>query len=66
MDLGAGRRYLPEIARATEELAARVYAVLDSGAMPLVLGGDHSMSIGSIAGIARYCQEHQCWGVTIR
>ncbi len=52
-------RYLPEIARATEELAYRVYTVLESGKMPLVLGGDHSMSIGSIAGIARYCQEHQ-------
>ncbi len=52
-------RYLPEIARATEELAYRVHTVLESGKMPLVLGGDHSMSIGSIAGIARYCQEHQ-------
>ncbi|MCS7170253.1 MAG: arginase family protein, partial [Candidatus Kapabacteria bacterium] len=51
-------KYLPEISRACRELADRVTAVLTAGNFPILLGGDHSMSIGSIAGIARWCH-HQ-------
>ncbi len=50
-------RYLPEIARATTQLAHQVYDILRQGRMPVLLGGDHSMSIGSLAGIAKYCRE---------
>jgi len=50
-------KYLPEIARACRHLAALVYQVLRSGGFPLALGGDHSMSIGSVAGIARWCRQ---------
>jgi arginase len=51
-------KYLPEITNACERLAFKVKSVLDKGDFPLVLGGDHSMSIGSIAGIAAHCKEN--------
>lgn len=50
-------KYLPEIVRACRELADTVTAILTEGAFPLLLGGDHSMSIGSIAGIAHWCRQ---------
>ncbi len=50
-------KYLPEITNACERLAQKVKSVLDNGEFPLVLGGDHAMSIGSIAGIAAHCRE---------
>lgn len=50
-------RYLPEIARACEKLGQRVKKSLDEKRFPIILGGDHSMSIGSIAGAAAYCRE---------
>ncbi len=49
-------RYLPEIAKASNILAVHVKNALDTGYFPLILGGDHSMSIGSIAGIAAHCK----------
>lgn len=51
-------RYLPEIARACTHLAESVKAALDNRHFPIILGGDHSMSIGSIAGVSAYCREH--------
>ncbi len=47
-------RYLPEIAAASEELAAMVEASLEEGALPVVLGGDHSIAIGSVSGLASF------------
>jgi arginase len=47
-------RYLPEIAAASEELAVMVEAALGEGAMPVILGGDHSIAIGSVAGVASF------------
>ena len=49
--------YLKEIAEASEELAAMVEAALVEGATPVVLGGDHSIAIGSVAGVAAYYQK---------
>jgi arginase len=51
-------RYLPEIKHACTILAENVKDSLDNGEFPLVLGGDHSMAIGTIAGIAAHCKEH--------
>lgn len=45
-------KYLPEIAAAMDALANRVTATIDRGELPLVLGGDHSIAIGTIAGVA--------------
>src|SRR5262245_33970582 len=47
-------RFKKPIQETVEELAARVEDALAAGALPLVLGGDHSVSIGSAAGIARH------------
>ena len=46
--------FLPEIATAAEELAAMVEAGLADGATPVILGGDHSIAIGSVAGLAAF------------
>ena len=45
-------RFLHEIASVCEALFARVSASLSSDCMPIVLGGDHSLSVGSVAGSA--------------
>ncbi|MDP4199087.1 MAG: arginase [Bacteroidota bacterium] len=50
--------YLPEIARACTVLAKEIERALDEGEFPLVLGGDHSMAIGSIAGLAAHCRRN--------
>jgi arginase len=50
-------KYLPEISVACEQLATQVHAVLAAGELPLILGGDHSIAIGSIAGVSSYCRE---------
>ena len=47
-------KYLPEIAAACRKLADQVEAVLESGAIPIVLGGDHSIAIGSVSGLSAY------------
>lgn len=51
--------YLHEIARACRVLARSVELSLDNNDFPLVLGGDHSMSIGTIAGVAAHCKKNQ-------
>jgi arginase len=51
-------RYLPEIKHACTVLAENVKESLDKGEFPMVLGGDHSMAIGTIAGIAAHCREN--------
>jgi arginase len=50
--------YRAEIANACSILASEVQAALDRGEFPLVLGGDHSMAIGTIAGIAQHCRQN--------
>jgi arginase len=45
-------RYLEPIVAVNRELARRVAAVVAEGALPLVLGGDHSLAIGSVTGVA--------------
>lgn len=50
--------FLPQIAEAAEELAAMVEAALDDGALPVILGGDHSIAIGSVAGVASFYRKH--------
>jgi arginase len=49
-------RYLKEILKTNELLARRVQKILGNNNFPLVLGGDHSMAIGTIAGIANHCR----------
>lgn len=46
-------KYLPIILAVCEELAAVVSASIAAGGFPVVLGGDHSIAIGTLAGLRR-------------
>jgi arginase len=46
-------KHAREIIRANRSLSRRVTGLLDSGRLPLILGGDHSLALGTIAGAAR-------------
>lgn len=52
-------RYLGEIARASGLLGKAVERILERKRFPLVLGGDHSIAIGTISGVASYCRRHK-------
>jgi hypothetical protein len=49
----ASAKYLPIITEACAALADVVTDVIGAGGFPLVLGGDHSIAIGTLAGVAR-------------
>jgi arginase len=53
----AGYRHLPEVTRWNELVHEAVYGQLRAGRMPILLGGDHSLGIGSISAAARHCRE---------
>jgi arginase len=46
-------RYLPEIKATCERIAALVARAAQEGYLPLVLGGDHSVALGTLGGMAR-------------
>ncbi|MEC1260343.1 arginase [Bacillus swezeyi] len=49
-------RNLKAITNASLKLAAAVDKIVASGSFPLVLGGDHSIAIGTLAGLAKHYQ----------
>jgi arginase len=52
-----GYRHLNEVVAWNRSLHEAVYAELGLGRMPIVLGGDHCLGIGSISAVARHCRE---------
>jgi arginase len=59
---GLGRaRFLREVRRAATALADDVAKALAAEAVPLVLGGDHSVSIGSLSGTSRDAEVGVVW-----
>lgn len=46
-------KYLDPIIQVNNNLAHIVYSSIKGGSFPLVLGGDHSIGLGSIAGVSR-------------
>lgn len=56
---GAGEKlkYVKEISAACELLSQEVHEVFRAGQLPLVLGGDHSIAIGSLAGASSHFRE---------
>jgi arginase len=50
-------RYLPQIAHTCARLADMVYAASESDNLPLVLGGDHSVAVGTVSGLSRRYRE---------
>jgi arginase len=50
-------RYKPQILEVCTQLANEVKNHLENGDFPLVLGGDHSIAMGSFAGTSRFCRD---------
>jgi arginase len=59
VQVNARARYLPQIAAASEELAGMVETALKQAAIPVILGGDHSIAVGSVAGVASFYREQK-------
>lgn len=51
-------KYLPEIVRVSTILAHKVEAIMEAEEFPLVLGGDHSIAMGTISGLSNYARKH--------
>lgn len=57
-DIGhQNEKYAAAIAGVCEALCDRVYAGLEEGRLPVAIGGDHSLAMGSVAGVARHFKE---------
>jgi len=52
-----GYRHLDEVVAWNRSLHDAVYAELQLGRLPIVLGGDHCLGIGSISAVARHCRD---------
>lgn len=50
-------RYLPQIAHTCTRLAGMVQKAMGEDKMPLVLGGDHSVAVGTVSGIAKHYRD---------
>lgn len=53
---GTNLKNLDEVTRVNTELCNRVDQEMQAGRFPLVLGGDHSIAIGTIAGVMKHCK----------
>ncbi len=53
----SGYRHLAEVAAWNRAVHEAVFAALSEGDMPVLLGGDHSLAIGSISAVARHCRQ---------
>ena len=53
----AGYRHLAQVRAWNEAVHAAVHGELVRGRLPILLGGDHSLAIGSISAVARHCRE---------
>src|SRR5579884_4256449 len=47
-------KFLPQIAAACADLSERVHDAMNRNAVPVVLGGDHSVAVGTVTGVATY------------
>ena len=55
-DFKTGQEKLEDASIWYRSVKYNVYRSLQCGFFPLIIGGDHSISIGSIAAVARYCE----------
>lgn len=56
---GSPLKFREVILAACTELAERVRGILDEGDLPLVIGGDHSIAMGTVAGVASHLRAKQ-------
>ncbi|MBM7096799.1 MULTISPECIES: arginase [Alteribacter] len=47
---------LKEVVKANQVLSDKITKAVDEGDFPLILGGDHSIAIGTLAGVANKCE----------
>jgi|LauGreDrversion4_2_1035121.scaffolds.fasta_scaffold05075_6 arginase len=52
-------RFRSQIVAACRDLEREVHTALSADHIPIVLGGDHSIAIGTIAGVSRYFRERE-------
>jgi len=52
-----GYRHLAEVRNWNTTLHTAVHQALQAGQLPIVLGGDHCLGMGSISAVARHCRE---------
>jgi arginase len=52
-----GYRHLAEVVAWNQAVHTAVFAELQLGRLPILLGGDHCLGIGSISAVARHCRE---------
>ncbi len=52
-----GYRHLPEVVAWNQLVHAAVHSELQAARLPVLLGGDHSLAVGSISAVARHCRE---------
>jgi arginase len=52
-----GYRHLDEVVAWNETVHQAVYRALQEGELPVLLGGDHCLAIGSISAVARHCRQ---------
>src|SRR5229473_4759736 len=51
------KKYIRDIAKVCQKVYQTSLASLDEGAMPIVLGGDHSLGAGSVAAAAEWARK---------
>jgi arginase len=49
-------KYLPQIVETCTQVAGMVVRALEAGKFPLVLGGDHSIAVGTVSGASKFFQ----------
>jgi arginase len=54
-----GYRNLAQVTAWNHEIHDAVYRELTEDRLPILLGGDHSLSIGSISAVARHCRDRR-------
>ena len=52
-----GYRHITEVVAWNVAVMDAVYASLQAGELPILLGGDHCLGVGSITAVARHCRE---------
>ena len=53
----AGYRHLAEVVAWNQTVYEAVYAALAAGDLPMLMGGDHCLGIGSVSAVARHCRD---------
>lgn len=56
-EAGVNAKYINEIIEVTENLAHKVYGSLCAGSFPFIVGGDHALAAGTVAGVSKFYKD---------